>query len=207
MRDLTPVIVSLSEGDAQKALPEALGTGRPIVLAAQGSPAGSPDSRNYLRALIRHPLPITGVLGGHLDGPAAALILACDALLITPRASFRFGTSGQGEVALLALRLGHAKASRVWFSGGELSASQAVKSGWAELGLKGFTAALEAARTRYDGLSHEAIALLRPLLYHQAGLPLAQALALERAAFALAFRTGHPAEGVAAFLEKRKPEF
>ncbi|OYW00589.1 MAG: enoyl-CoA hydratase, partial [Acidobacteria bacterium 37-65-4] len=41
----------------------------------------------------------------------------------------------------------------------------------------------------------------------QAGLQLAHALALERAAFALAFHSGHPAEGIAAFLEKRKPEF
>jgi len=33
------------------------------------------------------------------------------------------------------------------------------------------------------------------------------AQALERASFALAFETGDPAEGVAAFLEKRKPRY
>ena len=206
MHDLAPVVVNLSQKDTQT-LREALAAGRPIVLAARGAHACPPGVRPHLRALLRHPLPVTGVLEGRLEGPAAALMLACDNLVVTPRASLRFETSGLGEVALLALRLGYAEASRVWFSGGKLSGRQAATAGWAEVEPSGFGAALEAARTRYDGLSHEAITLLRPLLYHQAGLPLAQAQALERAAFALAFQTGHPAEGVTAFLEKRKPRF
>ena len=152
-------------------------------------------------------MPVTGVLHGRLDGPAAGLMLACDTLYVTPRSSLRFAASERGEAVLLALRLGHGSACRVWFSGGQLSASQAVRSGWAELVREGFADALESARTRYDGLSSEAIVLMRPLLYHQAGLPLVQAQALERAAFALVFDTGHPAEGIAAFLEKRRPTF
>jgi enoyl-CoA hydratase/carnithine racemase len=152
-------------------------------------------------------MPVTGVIHGRICGPAASLILACDVLHMTPRSSLGLTLSGHGEAVLLALRLGHAAACRVWFSGGELSASQAVRSGWAEMAQGGFAGALESARMRYDGLSSEAIALLRPLLAHQAGLPLVQAKALERAAFALAFDTRHPAEGVAAFLEKRKPRF
>lgn len=207
MHDGAPVLVNLSEEDAREVIPSALVSGRPIILAARGGHACPPGVSLHLRALLRHPLPVTGVAGGRLAGPAAALMLACDTLLMTPRSSLRFETSGHGEVALLVLRLGQSAASRVWFSGGELSARQAANTGWAEMAPKGFGAALEAARTRYDGLSHEAVALLRPLLYHQAGLPLDQAHALERASFALAFHTGHPAEGIAAFLEKRKPRF
>ena len=207
MHDLAPVLVNLLQDERGEGLTAALDSGRPIVLAAERSSEWPPEVGKRLRALLRHPLPVTGVLEGRLEGPAASLMLACDSLVVTPRASLRFEPSGQGEVALLALRLGYAEASRVWFSGGQLSGRQAVKAGWAEVEPSGFGAATEAARTRYDGLSHEAITLLRPMLYHQAGLPLAQAQALERAAFALAFQTGHPAEGVAAFLEKRKPRF
>lgn len=207
MHDLAPAVICVTEEGSGRALAGALSAGRPMVLAARGvcsrPPAGTPP----ITALLRHPFPVTGVLAGRLEGPAAALMLACDVLYWAPRATLRLAPSGLGEGALLALRLGHAGACRVWFAGGLLRAREAVRAGWAEMAPGGFDSALEAARTRYQGLSGEAIALLRPLLYHQAGLNLAQARDLERAAFALAFDSGAPAEGIAAFLEKRRPGF
>jgi enoyl-CoA hydratase/carnithine racemase len=207
MHDLTPVVVNLRGDDAPENLLSALSTTRPLVLVAGLGACAPLDCEPGLKALIRHPMPVTGVLHGRLDGPAAGLMLACDALLLSPRSSLRFDSSGRGVAVLLALRLGHGAAAKVWFSGGELSARHAVQSGWAEMARGSFADALESARERYNGLSSEAVVLLRPLLYHQAGLPLAQAQALERAAFALAFDTGHPSIGIAAFLEKRKPRF
>ena len=207
MHDLAPVVIVITEEDSGRTLAEALSAGRPMVLAARGLGSRPPAGAPPIAALLRHPFPITGVLTGRLEGPAAAIMLACDALYVTPRAALRLIPSGRGEGALLALRLGHAGARRVWFSGGLLPAREAVRAGWAEMASGTFETALQTARTRYEGLSGEALTLLRPLLYHQAGLNLAQARDLERAAFALAFGSGAPAEGIAAFLEKRKPTF
>jgi len=207
MHDLTPVVVQLSRHDAPEALDSALSSKRPLVLVAGLSAGGHVDWKPGAKALLCYPMPVTGVLHGRVCGPAAGLMLACDVLVVTPRSSLCLTPSGHGEAVLLALRLGHGAASRVWFAGGELSARQAVRSGWAEMAKGSLAEALESARDRYRGLSSEAITLLRPLLAHQAGLPLTQAQALERAAFALAFHTGHPAEGIAAFLEKRKTRF
>jgi enoyl-CoA hydratase/carnithine racemase len=201
------MVVDLRRDDAPEALGSALSSERPLVLLAGLGTSERLVWKPGVRALLCHPMPVTAVLQGRVCGPAAGLILACEVLIMTPRASLCLTPSGRGEATLLALRLGHGAASRVWFSGGELSAREAVRSGWAEMARGGLAEALESARHRYQGLSSEAIALLRPLLVRQAGLPLVQAQALERAAFALTFHTGHPAEGVAAFLDKRKPRF
>jgi enoyl-CoA hydratase/carnithine racemase len=207
MHDLTPVVVDLRRDDAPEALGSALSSERPLILLAGLGTSERLVWKPGVRALLRHPMPVTAVLQGRVCGPAAGLLLACDALLLSPRSSLRFDPSGRGEAVLLALRLGHGAACRVWFSGGELAAREAARSGWAEMAKGGLAEALESARRRYQGLSSEAIALLRPLLVRQVGLPLLQAHALERAAFALVFDTRHPAEGVAAFMEKRKPKF
>jgi len=207
MHDLTPVVVDLRRDDSPETLLSALSTTRPLVLVAGLGAQETLDWGASTKNLLRHPMPVTGVIHGRICGPAAGLFLACDVLHMTPRSSLRLTLSGHGEAVLLVLRLGHAAACRVWFSGGELSAREAVRSGWADMERGSLAEALESARDRYEGLSSEAIALLRPLMARQTGLPLVQAQALERAAFALAFHTGHPAEGVAAFLEKRKPRF
>lgn len=200
------LIVDLAGGTpGMEAALEARGT--PLVVVATNTSTDLGDAGHLTKALLRHPMPVTGVVSGRVAGDAATLLLACDHLLMARRSSLAFGAAGRGEAVLLALRIGQAGASRVWFGGGKLTASEAVRSGWAEPFLGEPDGAARRAGERYRGLSVEALALLRPLLYHEAGMPLGAAWALERAAFALAFDTGHPAEGVAAFLGKRKPRF
>lgn len=203
-----PAGARVDTGDAgwERDLAAALGEDRPLALVLRpgAGPHGSLDG--WLRGMLRHPMPVTGVLAGRVAPPRASLALACDALLWVRGASLRLQPSGAGEVALLSLRLGRAAATRVWFGGGLLRLAEARKAGWASLATT-LEDAITAATSRCDGLSPAALALLRPLLYHQAGLPRGPAEALERAAFALAFASGQPAEGIRAFLEKRKPRF
>jgi enoyl-CoA hydratase/carnithine racemase len=200
------LILDLAEGSA--GLRRALDAReRPLVLLARGSSDEIEDAGALIRALLRHPMPVTGVVSGRVSADGASLLLACDLLLVTPRSTLSLQPMGRGETVLLPLRVGQAGASRVWFGGGKLTASEAARSGWASFVREGFGEAVKLAEARYSSLSPAALGLLRPLLYRQAGLPVDLAWALERAAFALAFDTGHPAEGVAAFLEKRKPRF
>ena len=206
-RQLAAEVVDLDASGSGEALLRTLGRKVPVVLASRGNTAEIPDTLDLLERLLAHPLPVTGVLSGRATGDTSTLFLACDALLLAPRSVLVLVPKGRGEVVLLALRLGHSAAARVWSSGGKLSAREAERSGWAVVVRDRFDAALDAARARFDGLSLNALGLLRPLLHHQAGLPVGPAQALERAAFALAFESGDPAEGVAAFLEKRKPRF
>ncbi len=206
-RHLADDVVDLDASGPGGALLRALGRKVPVVLASRGKTAAIPDVLDLSRRLLAHPMPVTGVLSGTVTGDASTLFLACDALLMAPRSALVLAPKGRGEVVLLAMRVGHGAASRVWFTDGRLSAREAERAGWAEVVPEGFDAALDAARSRFDGLSSGALGLLRPLLHHQAGLPVGPAQALERASFALAFETGDPAEGVAAFLEKRKPRF
>ena len=200
-------VVRLGSADAGETLGLALEKKLPIVLASRGGSAPIPGISAHLKKMLAHPMPVTGVLSGRATGDVSTLFLACDVLMMAPRSALVLDPKGRGEVVLLAMRLGHGGSSRVWFSGGRLSSREAERAGWAEVVRDGFDAALDAARGRFDGLSPKALGLLRPLLHHQAGLPVWPAQALERAAFALAFETGDPAEGVAAFLEKRKPRF
>jgi enoyl-CoA hydratase/carnithine racemase len=207
MSDRTPSVLDLTGLDQASGAAGRLPAQRPVVLVARGVSDEARATGSMLMRLLRHPMPVTGVVEGRVGGHAAALLLSCDLLVMTPRSSLSLEPSGSGELTLLALRIGHAEASRVWFSGGRLRAARAARSGWAQVVREGFEAAFDLALHRYDGLSHPAIGLLRPLLYREAGLPLHLANALERAAFALAFDTGHPAEGVAAFLQKRGARF
>jgi enoyl-CoA hydratase/carnithine racemase len=200
------LVLDLSEGSAgvRRALDA---REQPLVLVAQSASGPIENGGELLRALLRHPMPVTGVLSGRVSGDGAALLLACDLLLVAPRSTLWLQPSGRGETVLLPMRIGQAGASRVWFRGGRLTASEAARSGWASIVRDGVESAVKQAAARYEGLSDAALGMLRPLLYRQAGLPVELAWALERAAFALAFDTGHPAEGVAAFLGKRKPHF
>lgn len=206
-RSVRAEAVDLGAAAAGPTLGAALGRRAPIILTSRGGKGSILNTTNHLRGLLAHPMPVTGVLAGTAKGEDAILFLACDGILMAPKSALLLSPSGRGEAALLSLRLGHAAASRVWFGGGRLSAREAEKAGWGSIARGGFDDALESAQGRFEGLSPRALALLRPLLLHESGMPAGPARVLERAAFALAFETGDPGEGIAAFLEKRKPKF
>lgn len=197
-------ILDPAAGDAASSLSQALRSGGPLVLSTRGGDYDAPP--DLVHSLLRHPMPVAGVLSGQAGGALAAALLCCDVLYWLPRATMRLQLAGRGEAALLSLRLGSAAAARVWFGGGKLGRREALGSGWA-LDAKDHGAAVREAASRCEGLSASALQGLRALLHHQHGLTLGSAWAMERAAFALAFAGGQPAEGVAAFLEKRKPNF
>ncbi len=198
--------IDLSAPGWTAALHEAAAEDVPLVLSANGDCPAETPGRELLTALLYRPMPVTGVLSGTVAGQAGVALLACDEVFWCQRGRLRLEPTGGGEVTLLSARIGPAAAGRVWFSGGVLTRREAVRSGWA-VAATDRAQALASARRRHEGLSRGALSLLRELLYRETGLPLDAAQALERAAFAAAFASGDPAEGIAAFLQKRRALF
>ena len=204
-RDLASV-VNLDAGTWARDLASALaGPGAVVMTSGGGSPGGS--GTPPILSLLSHPAPVLGVLSGAAVGPAALGLLACDGILWLRGGALLLEPRGEGEVTLLARRMGEAGAARVWFSGGRLGRREALRSGWARAFSGTMREAVAEAARFASGLSPGALALLRPLLNHQEGLGRGPSEALERASFALAFAGRDREEGIRAFLEKRTPGF
>lgn len=199
------LLVELGGEDTATKLARALEADASIVLVAGGRQWACGEAASLLKKLIRHSHPVTGLVAGRAEGEAAALLLACDGLYWCRGGSVRFGASGRGEISLLKMKLGAARAGRVWFGGaGRLTKRDAVASGWARSFNGSVDEAVEKALADWTGLSAKALSILRELLYHESGLTLGQGEALERTAFALAFAGGDPEKGIRAFLKSRK---
>jgi enoyl-CoA hydratase len=201
-------ILDLTDPDAADRILSQEDSGRPLLLLSSGPVSlESSSALRSLDSLLRRDGPVLGLLGASLSACAASLFLACDEILWLPRRTLRFLPGPLGETVLLDLRVGSAAAARVWFSGGTLTRREAVRAGWASASAGPLPRTMEEAAGKVEGLSSEALSLLRPLLLREHGLARGPAEALERSSFALLFDSGHPAEGAAAFLEKRKPRF
>ena len=183
--------------------------GDPILLHWEDvfDPGGDSRIPALLEGLLRHPQPVYGLLPEAASGPNAMLLLACDTLYWAKGARWRLALHGFGEVTLLTYRLGETRARRAWFGGGLLTFGPARDSGWAQRAPDDPKNLVRTLESELDKGSSRARGLLRPLLYHQAGLARLPAEALERYTFASAFQAGDLSEGIAAFLERRKPDF
>ncbi len=161
------------------------------------------------------PGPTIAAVNGFALGGGCELVLACDLVYASPRARF-----GQPEVNLgiipgfggtqrLPRRVGPMRALELLLTGEAIDAGRAR-----ELGLVLEVVASEelVAHARAQArkiLAHgaQAIAAVKRLVRAGMELPLAEANALEREAFAALFATRDAQEGIRAFLEKRPARF
>ncbi len=196
---MRPIVVRLSGQDAVQKIASAMNEDdSPLVIVADDA---SKERAPEASRLLRRAGIVAGVLERSQDGPWAEALLACD-VLFSPLAActLAFGEWSSWP-ALLAVRLSQSASNRAIFSGGKISLRAMEGAGWCRHG--GLTEAVSWA----EGKSAEAQRLLRPILYRQAGLSVASCLALERAAFGLAWAGRDAREGARSFLEKRKPAF
>ena len=166
-------------------------------------------------ALHRLTKPTVAAVDGFAVGAGLNLALGCDVLIATDRARFsevfvrRGLTVDFGGTWLLPRRVGLAHAKELALTGRVFDAAEAERIGMVSLVV---------GPDRLDEVAHEVAAELA------AGAPLAQrfikagldrsfemsfdeALSYEHAAQALLLSTEDVAEGLAAFLQKRPPEF
>jgi enoyl-CoA hydratase len=174
-----------------------------------------------LRRLETTPKLVIAALGGHCVGGGLEVALACD-LRLARRGSGKCGLPeislgvlpGTGGTQRLARSLGRARAIELMASGRLMDYDEALGLGlvqrvWDAPDDESFNALVLAEALSYTSPAKAAFAVGHIKLAVQGGvdLPLDAGLALERELQAKLFASSDAREGIAAFLEKRKPVY
>lgn len=225
----TPLLAALAaylaQADADPATRAVVLTGGPKLFAAGADitelAAHDPDSiktdprRAHWLAVWAFEKPLIGAVNGWCLGGGCELAMSCDILIAG--ADARFGQPeinlglipGSGGTQRLIRAIGKSRAAQMVLAGDFIGAKEAH-----ERGLVSEIAPPELTEERAVAVAR-AIAAKPPLAAKAAKAalnaafegPLTQGLAFERARFVDLFATEDKAEGLAAFLEKRKPRF
>lgn len=162
--------------------------------------------------LARAPKPAIALIDGDCVGGGCGLAIACDIRVASPRARFGITPAKLGlvyslhDTKLLVDLIGPAQAKRILFTGQLLAAAEAQRIGLVEIvseDVEGEGAALAATIAANSSYAARGIKkVVRQILDGQVDDD-----AATRQLFADAFTGEDFAEGVAAFLEKRKAQF
>lgn len=161
------------------------------------------------------PVPTIAAVAGFALGGCCELALACDIRIATPSAKFGLPEStlgllpGSGGTQRLPKLVGRAKALEMMYFGDTVRAEEALRIGLVnriveEGGL--YDAAMELAG-RLKNSAAVAIGLIKAAVHKGYTLDNATGMELEARAFAALYGTSDAREGMAAFVEKRKPNF
>jgi enoyl-CoA hydratase len=161
------------------------------------------------------PKPTIAAINGYALGGGCELALACD-LRVAAR-SARFGQPevnlgilpGGGGTQRLPRLVGSGRAMRLILTGELIDAETAERIGLVDEVVDDDTLRERAAALadRIAGHSPVALRLIKEAVRAAAEMPLTAGLAFERELFVTAFSSEDRTEGVAAFLEKRSPDF
>lgn len=162
-----------------------------------------------------YPKPVIAAINGYCLGGGLELALSCDIRYASENAKL-----GQPEIALgiipggggtqrLPRLVGKGKAKEMMYTGDYISADEALK-----IQLVQKTTSLDDLMNECKTLARKIakkspliISLLKEVIDKGTDTPLESGLALEANVFGLCFSSDDKAEGVEAFLEKRKPNF
>ena len=171
-------------------------------------------TRNWERA-SRMRKPIIAAVAGYALGGGCELAMMCDFIIAADNAKFgqpeiTLGVSpGAGGTQRLTRFIGKSKAMDMILTARMMDAAEAERCGLvsrvvalADL----IPTALEAAR-KIASLSPNAVMLTKEMVNAAYETPLAQGVMLERRLFHSLFAFEDQKEGMAAFIEKRKPNF
>jgi len=168
-----------------------------------------------VRAIRALEKPVLAAINGPVAGAGLSLACACDARIASADASFVPGFIGIGLVPdagstwFVHRLLGFARAFEWMVSNRRLSADQALEWGLVAevVAADGFGARVAELAAWYASLPTRAVAMTKRLFEHAYTASLDQQLRLEAELQQAATETADFGEGVAAFLEKRAPDF
>ncbi|GIF52408.1 enoyl-CoA hydratase/carnithine racemase [Asanoa ferruginea] len=173
------------------------------------------DLSAALGAVARIPKPVVAAITGYALGGGCELALACDWRVVADDAKLgqpeiKLGIiPGAGGTQRLARLVGPAKAKDIVLSGRMVDAAEALRIGLADQVVPAaevYAAAVELVRPYLTGPA-QAIRAAKVAIDGGLEMDLTSALAWESQLFAALFATDDRREGMAAFVEKRKPDF
>ena len=183
-----------------------------------GAPEGAALARRgqklftRLEALV---IPVIAAVNGFALGGGLELALACDFIIASDNAKFGLPECtlglmpGYGGTVRLPRRVGAARALEMTLTGSMLSAAEAVQIGLVNRAVPQeelVTTVLEIAKT-IGSRAPIAIGQIKKSIHDGEDLSAAEALEKEARSFGELFITEDKAEGVRAFIEKRRAEF
>ena len=167
-----------------------------------------------LDAVHRAPFPVIAAVNGPCLGAGFELALACDLRVAAASASFGlpevcFGVPSVIQAALLPPMVGPGRAAEMLLTGAPITAAQALDWGLVNRVVPDdrLRAGAEELVTAILASGPEAIRLQKELIVRWRDTDLATAVRYGINAFATAYATDEPREGMSAYLDKRPPNF
>ncbi len=168
-----------------------------------------------MKVIESFPKPVVAAVNGFCLGGGCEVALACHMRLAGKKA--RFGLPevklglipGYGGTQRLARLVGRGAALEMMLSGEMVSAQEAYRIGLVNRVFEDEVLVEEAFKLASSIISNSPSAVRYCLEAVNSGIqmPLSEALDMESTLFGLCFATEDSAEGISAFLEKRKPDF
>ena len=185
-------------------------TGRSAVAQKQGAELG----QRVFSKLDRSPIPSVAVINGYAFGGGLELALACTFRLATRNArmglpEIKLGLiPGYGGTQRLPRVVGEARALEMIMTGRTVDAEEAHRIGLVHRLIDGDPPAQAMAFAReFSGYSLPVLRYAREAVRRAGETPLSEGFKVEADLSTRAFQTRDATEGMAAFLEKRKPKF
>jgi enoyl-CoA hydratase len=173
------------------------------------------EGRRVYDAIAECPRPVIAMIDGWCLGGGCELALSCDLRVASTGSKF-----GQPEVGLgiipgggatqrLPRLVGPGQALRLILTGEVVGAEEALRLGLVEqvVPAEELEATVAALAVSLSARSPVALGLAKRAVRAAMELPLSEGLALERDLMGVALASEDADEGIAAFLEKRTPEF
>jgi enoyl-CoA hydratase/carnithine racemase len=174
-----------------------------------------PVFRAAFGGLLDMPQPVVAAVHGYALGGGCELALSCDVIVADESAVFGLPETtvglvpGGGGTQLAARRLGPGKAAEMVFTGRRIDADEALRIGLADQVVPAGTASQAAIEMagQMAGNSPTAVRAAKRAIRQGAGIGLQAALEIEDAAWHAAALSADRREGIAAFNEKREPQW
>ncbi len=185
-------------------------TGRSLTDQKNGAELG----QETFARIERLPMPSVAIINGYAFGGGLELALACTLRIATRNAKMglpeiKLGLiPGYGGTQRLPRAVGEARAAEMIMTGRTVDAEEALRIGLVQRIIEGH--ALEAGKAYAREFASHSLPVLgfaREAVSRALSTPLSEGLRIEADLSTLAFQTRDAAEGMAAFIEKRKPKF
>ena len=185
-------------------------TGRSLMEQKRGAALGQAT----FGKIERLPMPSVAIINGYAFGGGLELALACTVRIATHNAKMglpeiKLGLiPGYGGTQRLPRVVGEARAIEMIMTGRTVDAEEAHRIGLVHGLIEGDALEQGVAYARkFSGYSLPVLGFAREAVARALATPLADGLKIEADLATLAYQTGDAAEGMAAFIEKRKPKF